>query len=44
MHNYCNNNNINIEEEELWQNAAAEDALKFLGPISEDEYNYYANL
>ncbi len=32
------------KEEELWQNASAQDILKDLGPISKKEVEYYENL
>ena len=31
-------------EEQMWQDAAGEDVLKDLGPISKTEYDYYENL
>ena len=34
----------NLEEEQLWQAAGAADILKELGPISEEEVEYYLNL
>ncbi|MBU4481796.1 hypothetical protein KKH59_05840 [Patescibacteria group bacterium] len=30
--------------DDLWQDAGAIDTLKELGPMSEEEYNYYMNL
>jgi hypothetical protein len=32
------------KEEELWQNAAVYDSLKYLGPIYKEEVEYYKNL
>lgn len=29
---------------ELWQEASFKDTLKVLGPMSDEEYNYYRNL
>lgn len=32
------------DNEKVWQNVSALDTLKALGPISDEEYNYYKNL
>ena len=33
-----------LKEFESWQQAAAEDMLKHIPPLTEEEYNYYMSL
>lgn len=43
--NKIEDNELSWEEEsKIWQEMAGADTIKYLGPISKEEYDYYNNL